>query len=172
MTSELLRRVADWHNRANEEKDDYFVKFIFDYLAFVALICHNNYRKSDRKLIQQLKRNNEKIKNNYYSNVNINRINEIIEILKSDPITNDTNHHDKWWDCDLDNCPNHLSPTDGIIGSVDDFPNILEFIYRARNNLFHGQKGIDYRRDSLIVEYGFYLLNPLVDVLIDSKVIK
>ncbi len=170
MNSELLRRVGDWHNRARDEKEeDYFVKFIFDYLAFIALICHDNDNKSDRNLIQELKQNNEEMRNNYYSKVNIDRINEIIGILKSDPITNDTNRHDKWWDCDLEHCTNQVSSNDGIINSVDDFPNILEFIYRARNNLFHGKKGIDFRRDSLIVEYGFYLLNPLVDVLIESE---
>jgi hypothetical protein len=170
MSSELLIRVNDWHNRANKEKEDYFVKFIFDYLAFVALICHRNYgNKSDRQLIQELKRNNEHIRENYYSKANHHRINEIVEILKSDPITNDTNPNDKWWDCVLDNCPNQVSPNDGIIESVDDFQNILEYIYRARNNLFHGRKGMNLRRDSLIVEYGFYLLNPLVEVLIDSK---
>lgn len=170
MNSELLIRVNDWHNRANEEEEDYFVKFIFDYLAFVALICQDNYdNRSDRRLIQQLKRNNGDIKENYYSSVNQDLVNEIVEILKSEPITNDSNPNDKWWDCILDNCSNHVSPNDGIIESVDDFPNIIEFIYRARNNLFHGKKGINFRRDSLIVEYGFYLINPLVDVLIDSK---
>jgi len=168
MSSELLKRVDSWHNRANKE-EDYFVKFIFDYLAFVALICYRNYgNKRERELIQELKRNSE-IKEQYYSKVDIDKLNEIIDILKAQTITNFTKRKDKWGDCDLDHCATQLSPTDGIINSTDDFQNILEFIYRARNNLFYGKKGIDFGRDSLIVEYGFYLINLLVDVLINSK---
>lgn len=34
---ELLDRVNSWHDRANEEKEDYFIKFIFDYLAKAVL---------------------------------------------------------------------------------------------------------------------------------------
>lgn len=168
MSYELLNRVSDWHDRASEE-GDYFVKFIFDYLAFIALICYNNYgNKRDRILIQELKRNGQ-IRYEYYSIVDTEKINEIIDILSYDPITNETNNMDKWWDCDLNSCSNEISSTDGIIHSVDDFQNILEFIYRVRNNLFHGKKGINFGRDSLIVEYGFYLINPLVEVLIESK---
>lgn len=166
MKSELLVRVRSWHNRAIEE-EDYFVKFIFDYLAFIALICYNK-DKRDRKLIQELKRDPQ-VKKEYFSKVNMDKLNEIIPILHSRPITNETNEHDKWWDCDLNHCPQQVSSTDGIIHSVDDFQNIIEFVYRARNNLFHGRKGIDFGRDSLIVEYGFHLINPLVDVLIDLK---
>jgi len=168
MSSEkFLERVYGWHERANKE-DDYFVKFIFDYLAFVALISYNNNdNKPDRQLIQELKQKNQ-IKNEYYSKMDINRIEKLIKILKVEPITNNTNMNDKWWDCEKDNCSNIASPNDGKLHSHNDYPNIVEFIYRARNNLFHGQKGLDFRRDSLIVEYGFYLLNPLVDILINK----
>lgn len=168
MSSELLTRVNDWHYRAKEE-DDFFVKFIFDYLAFVALICYQNYdNKSDRILIQELKRNSD-IKNRFNVKVDKEKLNEIIAILNSRPITNTTNRGDKWWDCDSNNCSNQISPTNGVIHSNNDFPNILEFIYRVRNNLFHGKKGINFDRDSLIVEYGFYLIDPLVEVLINLK---
>lgn len=165
---ELLNRVNSWHDRANQEEEDYFVKFIFDYLAFAALICYKNYgNKTDRQLIQKLKRS-EQIKRKYYKIANKKVIEDLIKELEANPLTNET-YKDKYWDCDLDQCPHERSSNDGKIKSVDDFKNIVEFIYRARNNLFHGKKGIDYGRDSKIVKYGFYLLNPLVDILIESK---
>lgn len=94
-----------------------------------------------------------------------------MEELKRNPLKNVTWSKDKWWDCDADQLLKYISisPNDGKLRSIDDFINIIEFIYRVRNNLFHGKKGLNFKRDLRIVEYGFKILNPLMEILIKSK---
>lgn len=167
MDYNLLKRVNSWHERAQNEEDP-FVKFIFDYLAFVAIINqkYSNERR-DRHKIQALKRD-ESIKSTYLSKIDKNIVKNIIKTLEIDPLTNVT-INDRWWDCDLNSCPREMNPMNGKIQSVEDFKNMVEFIYRARNNLFHGKKGYEIDRDILIMEYGVDLICPLVDVLITSE---
>ena len=61
--------IKKWHTKANDE--DYFSKFVFEYLAFIAYLKTKKYpsldpRKSvtDRQAIQNFKRENE-IRNDY-----------------------------------------------------------------------------------------------------------
>ena len=160
--------IISWHKRAEEEEDN-FVKFIFEYLAFIAFLNRSNTdNKPDRQLIQRLKRD-ENIKSEFLNKVDKKSIRELIDILKENPLQNVTNNNDRWWDCDTDNCLNKKSVNDGKILNVNDYRNIIEFVYRARNNLFHGKKGSDIERDIIIVRYGFLILNPLVATLLSSK---
>lgn len=172
MDPKLLEKIKGWHIRASaEEEKDYFVKFIFDYLAFIAFL-NSKYRTNngDRNVIQNLKQD-MKIKSSYLEKLDQEIIITLINELEIKPLTNDTNSEDKWWDSDnkSDDAPKRRSPNDGQIESAEDYKNMIEFIYRTRNNLFHGQKGPDYERDAFIVEYGFYLLNPLTTTLLAKK---
>ena len=62
--------------------------------------------------------------------------------------------------------PHRNSIWSGKLESVDDFDGIIEFIIRARNNLFHGEKGLDEKRDVFIVKEGNRILQPLVEAII------
>lgn len=175
MKSELLKKAKSWHQKADEE-NDYFIKFMCDYLAFIAIL-NSEYRtngRGDRNPIQNLKqdrsKNNKKIKSKYFEELDKDCVQKIIKELNTNPITNETKRNDVWWDCDNNNPLKTPSSNDGKILSIEDFKNMVEFIYRARNNLFHGKKGIDFGRDALIMKYGCSLINPLVTVLISEMI--
>ena len=56
----------------------------------------------------------------------------------------------------------------GILHSLEDWTNMVEFWYSIRNNLFHGAKTNYLNRDKLLVENGFKTLNPLVEILLKN----
>ncbi len=58
--------------------------------------------------------------------------------------------------------PNGDRRWNGKLESEDDFDGIIEFIIRARNNLFHGDKGYDDERDKFLVTQGNLVLQHLV----------
>ena len=157
----------NWHKKAKEE-EDYFIKFILEYISFIAFLVQIDPSIRDRNLIQKLKRNNT-IKRNYLAQVDSDIIKDLMKELELKPIKNVTKPNDKWWDCDTENPLDVVSRNDGKLRSIDDFINITEFIYRARNNLFHGKKGLNYERDLTIVKYGYKLLNPLMEVVLKPE---
>lgn len=162
-----IEAIKNWHKKAEKEKD-YFVKFILEYISFIAYLNRDQPDNKDRSLIQNLK-TNELLKNEYLNKLDKRLIKNIINELELNPIKNVTKHYDKWWDCNSTDPPNIVSQNDGKIRSIKDFTNIIEFIYRARNNLFHGKKGPNYERDSTIVEYGYKLLKPLMTILLGKE---
>ncbi|HEC37760.1 hypothetical protein LCGC14_0459920 [marine sediment metagenome] len=159
-----IEAIKNWHKKA-EKGTDYFVKFILEYISFIAYLNRDQAGNKDRQLIQNLK-TNEVLKNEYLNKLDKRLIKNIINKLDLDPIKNVTKHNDKWWDCNSTDPPNNVSQNDGKIRSIKDFTNIIEFIYRARNNLFHGKKGPNYERDTIIVEFGYKLLKPLMTILL------
>ena len=159
--------IKNWHKKAEKEKD-YFIKFILEYISFIAYLNKDQPSNKDRKLIQNLK-TNELLKNEYLNKLDKRLIKNLMNELEISPIKNVTKHYDKWWDCNSTDPPNNVSQNDGKIRSIRDFINIIEFIYRARNNLFHGKKGPNYERDSTIVEYGYKLLKPLMTILLGKE---
>ena len=54
--------IQNWHNKASDE--DYFSKFTFEYMAFIAYLMTQwfPYADNERKAIQELKRNSKKKK--------------------------------------------------------------------------------------------------------------
>lgn len=163
----FIEAIKNWHKKAEIEKD-YFIKFILEYISFIAYLNRDQPGNKDRKLIQNLK-TNELLKNEYLDKLEKRLIKDLIIELELNPIKNVTKQYDKWWDCNSFDPPNNISQNDGKIRSLKDFTNIIEFIYRARNNLFHGKKGPNYERDLVIVEYGYKLLKPLMAILLGKE---
>lgn len=162
-----IEAIKNWHKKA-EKENDYFVKFILEYISFIAYLNRDQPGNNDRKLIQNLK-TNEFLKTKYLNKLDKKLVKNIINELELNPIKNVTYPNDKWWDCNSTNSPNNVSQNDGKIKSLKDFTNIIEFIYRARNNLFHGKKEPNYERDATIVEYGYKLLKPLIIILLGKE---
>lgn len=173
MSSNLNEKIINWHERANKEENDFFVKFIFDYLAFVASISkyyRDNLRDTDRNFIQNLKRD-KNVKLTFLKKLDKITTQAIIDLLETRPIKNAT-RRDKWWDNDTNRSLDSQSIDDGKIRDPEDYVNMIEFIYRVRNNLFHGQKGPDIERDEILVKYGSFILNNLLEAIIEIKEIK
>lgn len=148
------KKINDWHTKAKLE-EDIFIKFILEYISFIAFLnMKNSTINNDRMLIEKLK-NSKNIKQKYFTIIDKRIIKELKKELEFHPIKNVTRPNDKRWD--------------GRLTSLNDFSNIIEFIYRARNNLFHGQKRLNFERDSQIVQYGYKLLNPLMEIIIEQE---
>jgi hypothetical protein len=176
--------ISNWHEKISI--NDCFSKFMFEYLAFIALLKKKKYPnvRSDREAIQKLKRD-EKIKNIYLEYVKkdhvLNAWNNIINelgIVKMGNISRNGNGVEEieYWNCSR----NHFSQKTkedkskktGIIHNLQDWENMIEFLYSIRNNLFHGGKNPQDTRDQLLIENGYLALNLLVEVLIRPSFIK
>jgi len=164
--------IRAWHDKAVE--GDCFTRFVFQNLSFIAHIKNKLFydETSDRAAIQRLKKDN-RIKQNYLAMVNQNQELsqawiEIIEELRDKPLHNNSSDPDypeinKWWN-NIESHPNEEDQQPkGRVLSVDDWQNMVEFWYSVRNNLFHGGKNPNIKRDVFLVEGAFKTLRPLVD---------
>ncbi len=165
--------IAGWHKKAAEGDDD-FSRFVFEYLAFIAHLKNNLFfgAASDRAAIQSLKRDSkqqgkykERVKNDKHL---AGVVQQLLEELNKHPLQNssfdlDYPEIDRWWNS------NGLQPnTDatlprGVIRSVDDWENLVEFWCSVRNNLFHGGKNPNVERDCFLVEHAFETLKDFMD---------
>lgn len=147
--------IFSWYKKAIGE--DYFSKFVFMYLAFISFLRKKKFPQynKDRQAIDALKKDGE-VKNNFYEwYVKVDRqmqvrIEGLIKELKKLPLKNETDGQEKLV----------------VINSIDDWDNIIEFIYIIRNNLFHGEKSPDSFRDYVMVQYAYELINPIVSIFI------
>jgi len=131
------QRAVNWYQRGKREKDP-FVKFVIYYISLEVL------SKLAGGSIRDLK-NEPKL----FSNIDRKLLNDLVKKLKSKPLINmDPNGDHRW---------------DGIIRNEDDVNGIVEFIIRARNNLFHGDKDLNSKRDLFIAKYGNAILEPLIE---------
>ena len=169
--------ITGWHEKASQ--GDCFSRFVFEYLSFIAHVKNNLFYKenSDRAAVQALKRD-RRIEQGYLESIQVDsdiRIawNEIIENLEDRPLRNssldfENPEIDKWWN-NVDNVPNRDdgSPK-GRVLSLDDWPNMVEFWYGVRNNLFHGGKEPNIARDVFLVEHAYVTLRQLMNIEIGT----
>ncbi len=137
-------RAQNWFERALKEKDN-FVKFILFYISFEVIVKLNHNK------IRSIK-NVEKIKNYFLENFDGRKIEFLKNKLDNNPLKNMKPSGDLRWKGKLD--------------SKEDFDGIIEFIIRARNNLFHGDKKLDDERDEFIVSQGNLILEMLLEGMI------
>jgi hypothetical protein len=183
---DYFRLIKNWHERAGEE--DYFSKFVFEYLAFIAYLKTQKYRSEDpnqnikdREAIQRLKRD-EGLEHSYLAAIGNNdglrtAWGKIKTELDNSPLGdvswNPENAEEvKWWNCSHNNSNEKTAiekqKVSGVLHSLDDWENMVEFWYTIRNNLFHGGKDPEGRRDQLVVEFGYKTLRELVSILIEE----
>jgi hypothetical protein len=171
--------IRNWHTKASEE--DYFSKFVFEYLAFIGFLRKKKfkYEKDDRGTIQKLKQDN-KTKTAYLKRIqNSEELETAWEHIKEqfdrEPfhdaarLSIHRGEH-KWWNCS--HLKSHQQTEEekrkrkGIIHSLEDWENMVEFWYCVRNNLFHGEKDPEHQRDEFAVEFGYKTLRELVELLL------
>lgn len=167
--------IRNWHAKTND--GDYFSKYVFEYLAFMALLKSRIAMgsRSERRAIQTLKRNNT-IRQIYLDlptkNTELrNALTSLIQELESKPLLNSSYDYDDpqvdiWWNSSGDDPETNSDKSKGSIHSPDDWVNIVEFWCAVRNNLFHGGKDPSIKRDQFLVEHAFKTLNPLMNALI------
>lgn len=137
-----IDRAKNWFERAEKESDE-FVKFILFFIALEVLV------KIEGHSIRDLKQERA-----FFDNIPKEDLKFLTEELNKRPLQNMNPNGDQKWD--------------GRIKSSDDIDGIVEFIIRARNNLFHGDKGPDEDRDTFIVKYGNKLLGPILNKILNN----
>ena len=183
---EYLDLIKKWHEKARDE--DYFSKFVFEYLAFIAFLKTQLFESndSDRIVIQKLKQDLE-IKFKFIEKVNSNPLlKQDLQIIKQklDTIPLGDNSRNLngaaeeiiWWNCSYENTNQKTSQEknmlSGVLHSIEDWENIIEFWYSVRNNLFHGAKNPENERDQFVVKYGYLTLKELTKVLLENEEIR
>ena len=171
---DIDRLIRNWHFKASEE--DYFSKFIFEYLAFIAFLGKKKFtnERNDRKVIQKLKQDND-TKTAYLRRIrNSEELRKFWEVIKKEFDEMPFRHSDDstWWNCShlsrQDQTPEEKTRREGVIHSLEDWENMIEFLYLVRNNLFHGQKDAEDERDKFAVEFGYKTLRELVELLLEE----
>ena len=137
-------RAEKWYKRSLDESDE-FIKFL---LLFISLEVSVKPKFNE---VRDVKYDNS-IKKKFYNKIDNTYLEELKLKLDKNPLQNmkysgDSNRFVK-------------------LKSVDDFDGIIEFVMIARNNLFHGDKGLDEKRDEFIVKEGTKILQPLVEAII------
>jgi len=174
----FVNLIRGWHEKAREE-GDYFSRFVFEYLAFIAHLKNHVFLGplSDRHAIQSLKRDQVRCAG-YAQRVKIDGylrgvLYRLLEELEQRPLHNsshdfDNPEIDKWWNCS-DPQPKVDDPLPkGILRSIDDWENLVEFWYGVRNNLFHGGKDPNVRRDLFLVEHAYKTLRAFVEIELEA----
>ncbi|MBN4078636.1 hypothetical protein JYT96_01365 [Gammaproteobacteria bacterium AH-315-C21] len=169
--------IIAWHDKAAD--GDWFARFVFEYLSFVSHIKNNLYisENSDRDAIQALKQD-ERIAHNYLERIEgdadlSNAWNEVIEELNEKPLHNSSRDPDDpkidgWWNSMEGQMNKESTEPKGRVLSLEDWSNMVEFWCCVRNNLFHGGKNPNMKRDMFLVEHAFITLRSLMDDEISS----
>ena len=165
--------IFGWHQKARDEDDD-FSRFVFEYLAFIAYLRNHLFIEEtrDRQVIQALKRDQMRRVQylNYVNNDGQLRcvLQRLMDELKVRPLHNssldlDCPENDIWWNCSGLQPVLRETSRRGVIRSVDDWENIVEFWYGVRNNLFHGGKNPSIERDQFLVEHAYETLKVFME---------
>ncbi|MCU0660178.1 MAG: hypothetical protein MUD00_00995 [Candidatus Pacebacteria bacterium] len=171
--------IRNWHEKA---KEDYFSRYVFEYLAFEAFLKKYKYSKQDievasgntkeRSYIQHFK-NDETYQARWTAFINgepdyKERLIDLINYLQREPMTTGNG----WWN---NASYHHRAGLDnqGKIADENDFMNVVEFWYEVRNNLFHADKNPDDKRDEKLVTFAYQTLSSFIENVLlqemDSK---
>ena len=141
MNNKYIDKAKEWFKKGKTE-EDIFIKFILFYISFEVFLKANNLNKYTL---------NKDIENEFFNQIDLSILQELKKILDKNPLKDMQNKDNKLY-VKLDN--------------IYDFKNILNFIRVGRNNLFHGDKSLNIKRDRKIVMYGSKLLEPLLGAII------
>jgi len=165
--------IFNWHIKATRE-EDFFSMYVFEYLAFIAYLKNVLFweQSSDRMAIQRLKQSGDRA-GNYLEIVKGDRLladlwKAVIQELSQCPLYNtsrdfDNPEIDDWWNNLGDKCDRNQKSQKGIVRSLDDWGNMVEFWYAVRNNLFHGGKDPSIERDRFLVEYAYRTMTVFME---------
>jgi len=171
--------ILNWHNKASDE--DYFSKFVFEYLAFIAHLKTQLFDSTgtDRETIQKLKQN-QSIKGGYLSKIQTKlslksdweRIKREFDSIRLGNASRNLNSVEeiKWWNCSHNRLEEKTDEEKrklkGVIHSLEDWENMVEFWHSIRNNLFHGAKNPENERDQFAVKYAYNTLRELMEIML------
>ena len=134
---------------------------------------------TDKIAIQKLKRD-ERLKKQYLNIINKDTKfglkgtwKALIKELKREPLHNSSRDYDypeidKWWNISEDNINEEPKGKKGVIHSLKDWGNMVEFWYGVRNNLFHSGKDPTIKRDLFLVKHAFISLKAFMKIVMKN----
>lgn len=144
----IMDRAIEWREIASKQEDP-FLKFVIEYIAFNALIrARYGYEKPESYILYSLKK---EIPNETISTDKIEALKEIA------PINNVRNIH-------RNRGRRVLYPED-----LNNLGNVIEAVYWARNNLFHGDKRYSFEKDQKLVKVAYEILVDINDWLVSEN---
>ena len=169
--------IRNWHARAADE--DYFSKFVFEYLAFIGYLKRVKFTNedSDSGAIRRLK-HDEACRDSYLERVQATpalteawqRIKDELDVRPLGEVEGNGWQAQPihYWTCSHNpqNRREHVCEEQGKIRDLEDWENMVEFWHSIRNNLFHGSKNPQDERDQLLIGNGYKTLNPLVELFL------
>lgn len=168
--------IKNWHIKANQQ-EDYFSKYVFEYLSFIAHLKNNLFieETQDRRAIQALKKSTTQ-RDNYLKIIlqdkEIEKVwNTVIKEIGNEPLHNSSHNYevpeiDRWWNSS-ENEPNRATDKKkGVIHNTADWENMVEFWVAIRNNLFHGGKNPNIERDYFLVRHAYLTMSPFMELQI------
>lgn len=170
--NDLNSLIKGWHAKAGEQ-EDYFSKYVFEYLSFVAHLKNNLFTETqDRRAIQELKMS-ASLRENYFEAVSkSSELTDVwmttIEELKLRPLHNSSHDFDfpeidRWWNSSGYSPSTDIKLKKGIIHDITDWQNMVEYWVAVRNNLFHGGKNPNLKRDQFLVKNAYLTMSPFMD---------
>lgn len=174
--NDLNALIKNWHIKANQQ-EDYFSKYVFEYLSFIAHLKNNLFiqEAQDRRAIQALKRSTDQ-RDKYLKVISqdkeIKKVwNAVIKELGSEPLHNssydyDVPEIDRWWNSSENEPDRATDKKKGVVHNTADWENMVEFWVAIRNNLFHGGKDPNIVRDQLLVKHAYLTMSPFMELQI------
>lgn len=169
--------IIAWHKKAM--RGDYFSKYVFECIAFTAYIKSNLTltADTDRQSIQKLK-SDQRLRDDYLHTIASSpglgeAWTAVIEELDTRPLHNSSRDYDNpeidnWWNKPPETMYEERQDGKGVVYSLMDWGNMVEFWYSVRNNLFHGGKEPSIARDQFLVEHAFKTLYQFMRRRVDE----
>lgn len=93
---------------------------------------------------------------------------EVIKELKNRPLHNSSHDYDlpeidPWWNSSTKEPDRTTDKKKGVVHNTEDWENMIEFWVAVRNNLFHGGKDPNIRRDQFLVKYAYLTMSPFME---------
>lgn len=144
----LRKIIRSWYERA-QSAEDAFDRFIYLWIAFDAFATNYSEKEWPKEVRENIEEDSLLI-NDYLSSMkDINFSRKIRELQKLCPV-HDTRKK-------FLNDPKHSV----TINDPNSFKEVINIIYKIRNNLFHGGKSPNVERDRKLVSLAFNILSKL-----------
>jgi len=152
MNSET-RNIITWWKIKSAEQTDPFIKFFIMYMCLDAWMTSGSMSDSDAKKLRWLKITDNPLKEHWYNaprkKIYLQGLKKIGEVEDMRP-----NHRDEY----------------KYLTNIDDFDQVIEFIYQIRCNLFHGGKSPVNTKDRRLATLSSELLTNWIEwTLIQTK---
>lgn len=148
MEDEEFESIAIWRDRAYVI-DDIYVKFFILYMCFDAWMTSESGKDSDEKKKQWIKQDGNLL-HQYWKTGRHESIDFLKGLKGLSPVK--------------DLRPGHQNSFEKLT-DINNFKQVVDFIYQIRCNLFHGGKSAIDGRDRELVEYSYHVLLEWLNVI-------